>query len=981
MPEEQKPVSDLERMLQHSTWLRPLARGLVGDDDSAEDVLQETWITAWRRPPRDPAAQPAWLRQVMQSLVRMKFRGENRRQNREHAAARPEAHRDELALEALELRREIVRALLALDEPFRSTLILRYYEDLSSAEIARLEGIPAATVRVRLKRGLDRLREQLDERREDFAPALLLLAGIDIRELGHWAPLLAGSRALSSIGTRRAAGVVAMGVVIIGIALVALWSEPRPSSEGTDLGLVQGANRSAIARGATDATATVGGISSDGSTPDPEKRDSTRVTAARPTRAEGASASGLELGSDRSTASVTVRVVDSRGRPIPGARVAVGARRLDLRQTADGYASTYEFLLAEPCPDILGTTSADGTLRVDNAALPDSALRDSALRHGALAVSAAGHRTARERPTHREFPDGTYTVTLGSALETTISIESESGAPIPDGTIEVLGRGSSTSYTVTSDAPVRHVSHDDVEVVRFLVPGYAAVQDLLASPHHHQRLPFGEPAHGRVVDPDGQPVVGASVSMRSPLWRGPAFTVRTELDGTFHTFGLAPEGELELEIVLDGSPRLRSRHALPCTEIGLLRLERSRTIEGQVLTPDGIPCPGAQVLALPDGPIVSRDVVSTETDDNGVFRFDALSLGTITLRAESEGYSPAEQTIDGTEPMAALRLGHGRSVAGRVVTPAGEPVAGVPIRVGTIVGDVLRGPTVSTDRDGRFRIDRLPPEAVHRPRRSVVRWRALDPNEDLRQSTSKLLAELFLPYQLLSVDGAEVERLSHFGSRNTAVVEAGSDVTLVIAEPTAEPPVEFVLTDRTGARVRAISNVLIVSPHGWTMKDFAGMDGRPFHLPNPHVLDDAQLTIMSRGYSWQTVRVDLRGQGGRIHFRLEPEFEQPPRLRLDPPRSIELLVAPLLPGPEPIAALPVGQSDVDGERILTHLGPGRYALCIPRDSTALFAKSGKRRLALPMDEVRTVGHFEVSAANGQTIPVRLDLLENTKDKP
>ena len=52
--------------------------------------------------------------------------------------------------------------LLALEEPFRSTVMLRYFEGLSSSEIARQAEIPASTVRWRLKRGLDTIRCQLD---------------------------------------------------------------------------------------------------------------------------------------------------------------------------------------------------------------------------------------------------------------------------------------------------------------------------------------------------------------------------------------------------------------------------------------------------------------------------------------------------------------------------------------------------------------------------------------------------------------------------------------------------------------------------------------------------------------------------------------------------------------------------------------------------------------------------------------------------
>jgi len=50
----------------------------------------------------------------------------------------------------------------ALEEPYRSTVLLRYGEELTPAEIARRYGLPAGTVRWRLKQGLDRLRVEMD---------------------------------------------------------------------------------------------------------------------------------------------------------------------------------------------------------------------------------------------------------------------------------------------------------------------------------------------------------------------------------------------------------------------------------------------------------------------------------------------------------------------------------------------------------------------------------------------------------------------------------------------------------------------------------------------------------------------------------------------------------------------------------------------------------------------------------------------------
>ena len=67
------------------------------------------------------------------------------------------------------------RAVLALEESLRETVLLRYFEGLSAAEIARRTGTPAGTVRWRLKRGLEELRHTLDEEHGDRRAWCLLL--------------------------------------------------------------------------------------------------------------------------------------------------------------------------------------------------------------------------------------------------------------------------------------------------------------------------------------------------------------------------------------------------------------------------------------------------------------------------------------------------------------------------------------------------------------------------------------------------------------------------------------------------------------------------------------------------------------------------------------------------------------------------------------------------------------------------------------
>src|SRR6185312_8440157 len=105
---------------------------------------------------------------------------EGRRARREAVAESGQAPvaPDEL-LEQMRLHRLLVDLVLELDEPYRSTIIARFVEGRTSASIASSLGIPAGTVRKRLREGLARLRAELDARsghRKQWAPAVLAFA-------------------------------------------------------------------------------------------------------------------------------------------------------------------------------------------------------------------------------------------------------------------------------------------------------------------------------------------------------------------------------------------------------------------------------------------------------------------------------------------------------------------------------------------------------------------------------------------------------------------------------------------------------------------------------------------------------------------------------------------------------------------------------------------------------------------------------------
>ena len=193
---EGSPLSlNPEELLEHAAWAHSLARQLVGES-AAEDLVQETWLAALRRPPRSDRPLRPWLGTVLGNFARQRSRGRGRRARREAEAAREEAGPsvEELTLK-VESQKLLMEALLELEPSLREVLLLRFFEELSAAEIARRQGVPASTVKSRLSRALEELRVRLD--------------GHFDGDRRHWCVLLLPLLREKSVGLSTAAGLSA----------------------------------------------------------------------------------------------------------------------------------------------------------------------------------------------------------------------------------------------------------------------------------------------------------------------------------------------------------------------------------------------------------------------------------------------------------------------------------------------------------------------------------------------------------------------------------------------------------------------------------------------------------------------------------------------------------------------------------------------------------------------------------------------------
>ncbi len=205
-----------EDLLRHRDRLRRIARDLISREAPIDDVVQQTWVTALGSPPAQ-GNLGAWLKQVARNAIRSMQLGDERRLLRERAyhdqRLRDSSTTDPAEIQArMELVQDLVKSLRELREPYRTSVYLRYYEGLTPPQMAQRLEVPLQTVKTRLRRGLQMLREELQRKHEPSAirrglavfcvPGTLPLAKSSERVAGRdWSfQALAGAIAVAALG-------------------------------------------------------------------------------------------------------------------------------------------------------------------------------------------------------------------------------------------------------------------------------------------------------------------------------------------------------------------------------------------------------------------------------------------------------------------------------------------------------------------------------------------------------------------------------------------------------------------------------------------------------------------------------------------------------------------------------------------------------------------------------------------------------------
>jgi RNA polymerase sigma-70 factor (ECF subfamily) len=631
------PGRDPESLLAHSSWVRGLVRALVLDPGQGDDIVQQTWLAAIEAPRRHWLDPRAWLGGVARNLAREANRRDARRARREERSARPERlpSTDELA-EKAELQRCVAKAVLELDEPYRSTLLLRYFGELSAEEIAQREGLPSSTVRNRLKHGLDRLRQRFDrehggDRRAwvmGFVPLVRPGGGAAAGSLASSTAsisMIGGSIMLSKIWIAAAAALVVAG----GTAAVLLRPGLAPNAPAPAASLAPPAEE--VTRVAHEA----------------ELWEATQPLDVTRTAAETVESANLVRGV----------LFDQGGRPLAGAEVFVGGWR-------NPFGAGDEVALQVETGRLL-RDELDEIFALD----PEALRREGLMRGRILTTDAAGAFEARLPEAGRvwvqvgrtvgvqpldgaeawhETPAREIALTARRIPTAALSIrvlDETTAEPLPrfEGVIRErrppgAAQGNETTPWVQEFAAGAGGSAEiELEIeggpeeydVKLVEPPWARAGEVLqvaAGAHAELALVVrsGEGFSGEVTDELGNAVEGALVFWGDLL----PMRAHNSLTGAFHT-ECAPDPvrtDARGRFVLPGRAELVSAwHAelspttVSASEASSLRLPPRGGLRGRVVDDEGRPVAGERVE-------LDRER-STTTDATGAWSFERLEAG------------------------------------------------------------------------------------------------------------------------------------------------------------------------------------------------------------------------------------------------------------------------------------------------------------------------------------------------------------------
>lgn len=673
-------------MLDELEGLRALARSLVHGDADADDLLQETAISALVHPPDADRPIRPWLATVLRNRWKMDRRGRSRREAREQAIMVDERASTDEVLDRARTLEKLAAALVALDEPFRTVVMRRYLDGQSAAEIARALGVPAGTVRWRLKTGLERLRAALDESTPRWKRAFIPFAA---------SPIAKGAVVVKAKTT----AISLFVLLLVLLSGVALWFVGRDDNDTKAVSVATHGRGSAVvvARGS--------GGGSGSSEP--------VLALADPLPGQGRA---RVVDVEATGGLLQGRVINwSTGDGVANAELTFtgNAGALTVRSKDDG---AFELAPAAPGSYTLAVATAPGFLPF----APE-------LTHSSVRAEMVARRSVRG-----------VTVFLFPALPYQGHVVDAQGADVAGATVRLVGTPSGeqaieklvTEFTTDSKGLFTFNAQDFTvfEAVKGTKRGWASVDGNVQTTKQ-MTIKLGDAAardatiRGKTVDAAGNPVAEVLVHAvpsgppKAPddHTRSAAFALSGP-DGTYVLEGL-DKGSYVLVTQADEYAPAEKGPVPGGSHDVTITLDGGKTITGHVESSSGEAIPAFTILVVKRQGLIRIGVVDrTFMDPRGQFSV-RVPAGDYELLASAAGWAPSDPTpaSAGAKDVTVTVVG-GATLRGKVVdAETGAPLSYARVTREGIGGGASAQPANTgtvTREDGTFELTGIPPGPV-----------------------------------------------------------------------------------------------------------------------------------------------------------------------------------------------------------------------------------------------------------------------------
>ncbi|MFD1019318.1 RNA polymerase sigma factor [Thalassobacillus hwangdonensis] len=167
--EQQDERTMKEVMDQYGSYLKRSSYLMVKDEQLAEEIVQDSFIKAFRNihQLKEPEKLKSWLTTITYNLCRSHLRKKRFKlfsiSDHDHHLEDEREEQPESYIVRISQNQQLAKAVLQLKDTYREVIVLFHYDEYSIEEIEAITGMKQPTIKTRLRRGRNHLKEILEK--------------------------------------------------------------------------------------------------------------------------------------------------------------------------------------------------------------------------------------------------------------------------------------------------------------------------------------------------------------------------------------------------------------------------------------------------------------------------------------------------------------------------------------------------------------------------------------------------------------------------------------------------------------------------------------------------------------------------------------------------------------------------------------------------------------------------------------------------